>query len=134
MNTTSASLLDRLRQPAGCLDQVAWARFAQLYTPLLFYWTQRLGLRPQDAADLVPEVVVTLVEKLPEFVYDRDGRFRAWLRTVRFNQCRTTLRRSLPAASDSLGDVPDQDLLDEFEEKEYRALLATRALRLMQTD
>jgi RNA polymerase sigma-70 factor, ECF subfamily len=106
----------------------------QLYTPLLFYWTRRLGLRPPDAADLVQEVFVILVRKLPEFDYNRNDGFRAWLRTVLFNQWRMTLRRKLPSACAPLDDLPCPDQPDGVAEEEYRQMLVARALRLMQTD
>src|SRR5581483_8600497 len=66
MHTTSASLLERLRQPS---DADAWGRLVRLYTPLLLYWARRLGLQYPDAADLVQDVLVVLVQKLPEFHY-----------------------------------------------------------------
>jgi RNA polymerase sigma-70 factor (ECF subfamily) len=50
MHTTSPTLLQRLRTP-GPAD--AWARFVQLYSPLIYYWSRRTGLQEQDAADLV---------------------------------------------------------------------------------
>jgi RNA polymerase sigma-70 factor (ECF subfamily) len=53
MHTTPASLLQRLREPDA---EAAWTRFVALYTPLLYYWAQRLGLRETDAADLVQDV------------------------------------------------------------------------------
>jgi DNA-directed RNA polymerase specialized sigma24 family protein len=58
MDSTSVSLLQRLKQPDA---QEAWARFVHLYTPLFFYWACRLGLQESDAADLVQEVFMTLV-------------------------------------------------------------------------
>lgn len=88
---TPASLLERLRQPA---PESAWTRFVQLYTPLLFFWARRLGLRDADAADLVQDVLVLLVRKLPEFSYDRNKSFRAWLRTVTLNCWRNGARRT----------------------------------------
>src|SRR5947209_16257345 len=78
MHTTPVSLLQRLRKPG---EEQAWQRFTELYTPLLYYWTRHLGLQAQDAADLVQEVFTVLVEKLPEFAYDRNKSFRNWLRT-----------------------------------------------------
>ena len=66
MNTTSISLLERLRHPG---QAEAWARLVELYTPLLYYWACRMGLPSQDASDLVQDVLVTLVQKLPQFVY-----------------------------------------------------------------
>jgi DNA-directed RNA polymerase specialized sigma24 family protein len=66
MSTTSISLLERLRQP----DQdAAWTRFVELYRPFLLYWAHKLGARSQDADDLVQDVLVALVKKLPEFSY-----------------------------------------------------------------
>src|SRR6516225_8631890 len=90
MHTTSASLLERLRLPT---DQAAWERFVQLYTPLLYYWARHLGLQPNAAADLVQDVLTALVQKLPEFVYDRDKSFRNWLRTLTLNRWRNNRRR-----------------------------------------
>ncbi|HEV3262134.1 MAG TPA: sigma-70 family RNA polymerase sigma factor, partial [Gemmataceae bacterium] len=79
MPTTSASLLERLRQPG---DQAAWSRFVQLYTPLLYSWARQVRLQHQDAADLVQEVFAVLIRKWPEFSYDPQKSFRSWLRTV----------------------------------------------------
>ena len=89
MHTTSVSLLKRLHQPE---DQLAWARFVDLYTPLLFHWARRTGLPEADAADLIQDVFGVLVRKLPEFAYDEQRSFRGWLRTVLLNQWRTRLR------------------------------------------
>src|SRR5437763_16387468 len=108
MNTTPASLLERLRRPA---EEAAWVRFVELYTPLLFYWARRVGLREPDAADLVQDVFALLVQKLPEFRYDRHKSFRAWLRTVTLNRWRQTQRRQTPAPlpEEALPDAPGPD-------------------------
>ena len=55
MDSTSASLLERLRHPE---QQTAWTRFVQLYTPMLFHWARRLGLQDDDAADLVQDICI----------------------------------------------------------------------------
>src|SRR5437764_5198815 len=89
MHTTSISLLERLRQPG---EAEAWQRFVDLYTPLLYYWACRLGLQEQDAADLVQEVFTLLVQKLPDFIYNRQKSFRSWLRTVLLNKWRAYRR------------------------------------------
>src|SRR4051812_13311262 len=94
MPDTPVSLLNRLRDPA---DEDAWREFVQLYTPLLLYWTRRLGLRREDAGDLVQEVFATLVQKLPEFQPDPQRSFRSWLRTVTVNKWRDAYRRQAPA-------------------------------------
>src|SRR5438093_11617398 len=82
MNTTPVSLLERLHQPN---EQQAWEQFVELYTPLLYHWARRTGAQPTDAADLVQELFLLLLRKLPEFTYDRQRSFRAWLRTVAHN-------------------------------------------------
>src|SRR3954470_21472305 len=142
MHTTSASLLEQLRQPADQeLTAAAWGRFIKLYTPLLFYWARRVGLQDCDAADLVQDVLATLIQKLPAFSYDPGKGFRSWLRTVILNKWRDRLKQPvLPAggAGDpSLSDVagPDgADGADFLEEAEYRQHLVKRALQLMQTE
>lgn len=135
MHTTSVSLLERLRQPA---EREAWPRFVQLYTPFLYGWARRAGLQNQDAADLVQEVLVVLVQKLPEFAYDRQQSFRGWLRTVTLNKWRDMRRRrlaALPAGSaPDLAEVAVPDTAAALEEAEYRQHLVKRALELMEVE
>jgi RNA polymerase sigma-70 factor (ECF subfamily) len=135
MELTSVSLLERLRQPG---DQRAWARFVKLYTPLLFYWAKRAGLQDQDAADLVQDVLVTLVEKLPGFSYERGKSFRGWLRTILLNKWRNRCRLRTAEPLDSEAVPPsaaaEPDVAELLAEAEYRERLVGRALELMQTD
>src|SRR5262249_37055176 len=80
MQTTSVSLLERLRQPND--HEAAWEPFVELYGPLLLTWARRLGLPPADSDDLVQEVMALLLVKLPQFERRGAGSFRGWLRTV----------------------------------------------------
>ena len=73
MTKTPSSLLERLRQP---FEPESWARFVSLYTPLIYAWARRVGLQEEDAADLVQDVLVTLLKVLPTFNYDRQQSFR----------------------------------------------------------
>lgn len=133
MQTTSTNLLTRLRSAP---EPDAWNRFADLYTPLLYYWARRLGLAEADAADLVQDVFVKLVQKLPDFRYEPSQSFRSWLRTVLVNQWRTNHRRPVPVPSGggdrTLEEVPAPDDVEAFGEAEYQHYVAQRALRLMQ--
>jgi RNA polymerase sigma-70 factor (ECF subfamily) len=133
MEQTPSSLLQRLRRPG---DSAAWDRFVELYTPLLYYWARRVGLRTEDAADLVQDVFVLLVHKLPEFEYDRRKSFRAWLRTVTLNKFREGRRRRPPAAegNGALDHLAGPDTAEALWEDEYRQHLAEHALKLMQAD
>lgn len=131
MHSTPASLLERLRRPG---QEEAWQRFVQLYTPLLYHWARRTGLRESDAADLVQDVLVLLVRKLPELTYDRHRSFRAWLRTVTLNKWREHRRRRPGVTfedAEALDAVAAPDAMAAFEEAEYRRHLVGRALEVL---
>lgn len=128
MHTTSPSLLDQLRRPD---QREAWGRFSDLYTPLLYYWARGQNLTESDAADLVQEVFVVLVTKLPEFRYDRDRSFRSWLRTITINKHRELKRRRKPESLDPAHEPAVDDSRDSFEEKEYRTHVVRQMLHIL---
>ncbi|HTU16776.1 MAG TPA: sigma-70 family RNA polymerase sigma factor [Gemmataceae bacterium] len=132
---TPASLLERLRQPG---QPQAWDRLVELYTPLLYRWARRAGLQPQDAADIVQDVFTILVRKLPDFVYDKQRSFRAWLRTLLLNRWRDGRRRAAVRPAEVshayLDGLPARASDDLFEEAEYRRELVGRALRLIRPE
>ena len=134
MNTTPFCLLQRLRQPS---EQVAWSRFVELYTPLLLFWAKRAGLQSEDAADLVQDVFVVLIAKLPTFEYSPNLSFRSWLRTVTMNRFRDRLKlrgtRPLPAA-DGLSGIHDEKSDESLSAVEHRQYLVRRALEVMKSD
>lgn len=131
MDSTPRSLLQQLRQP----DQPrAWEQFVDLYTPLLLLWARRLGLQSDDAADLVQDVFVVLVKKLPEFQYDAEKKnFRGWLRTICFNKWRDRHRQRAAhvqqADEATLDDVPAPDEAEQFWQREHDAHLVQIALQ-----
>jgi len=134
MHTTSPTLLQQVRDSG---DQAAWRRFVDLYTPLLFYWGRRRGLQAGDAADLVQEVLSSLVRTLREFDYRPDKSFRNWLRTVTHHKFldRVRKRQEHGRGGDdtSINDPADSDD-DCFEEREYRQYLHRRALEVARRD
>ena len=134
-DSTSASLLVRLRDSH---DQAAWARFVELYTPLIFYWARRTGLQEVDAADLVQDVLTIMLRKLPEFKYERSKSFRGWLRTITLNKWRERKRRKALSVADvsqsELLNVEDPTDDDAFWESEYNQHLVSQAIRLMKSD
>jgi RNA polymerase sigma-70 factor (ECF subfamily) len=133
MDRTPASLLQRLRQPD---PQEAWGRFVELFTPLIYYWSRRLGLQQQDAADLVQDVFTLLLQKLPSFSYDEHRSFRGWLRTVTLNKWRDRCRRrAVPLERNAvLADLPGPEAAEAFWETEYRRQLVGHALEVMQAE
>lgn len=135
MDSTSVSLLRRLREPAA---DTAWKRFVELYAPLIFHWGRQQGLDTTDAADLVQEVLAILVVKLPLFEHDPTRRFRGWLRTVTVNKARDFQRResARPATryDEAIQSVLATEPIDLFDEVEYRNYLVGRALDLMRAE
>ena len=101
----------------------------KLYSPLLYTWAHRLGMHGPDAADLVQDVFLTLVQKLPEFQYDQRRSFRSWLQTVTLNKWRDRGRRRMPAAlapdDRAFTELPAAET-EPFGEAEYRQVLVTR--------
>jgi RNA polymerase sigma-70 factor (ECF subfamily) len=132
MQPTPVSLLERLREPG---DRDAWDRFVRLYTPLLYHWAGRLGLAPDEAADLVQDVFVLLLDKLPGFTYDASRRFRGWLWTLTINKVRER-RRAAPAFEELTAEdgAHTPDGVPAFVEEEYRGYVTGRALELLRRD
>ncbi len=134
MDSTSVNLLRRLREPQA---ETAWQRFVELYAPLIFHWGRQQGLNATDATDLVQDVFVTLIEKLPEFEYDPNQRFRGWLRTIAVHRGSDLRRRQnirpQTGFDDAIQRQPDT-AADLFVEEEYRCLLVYRALELLRTE
>jgi len=134
MHTTSPTLLERLR---GARDETAWGRLVDLYTPLLFTWARRRGEAEEDAADLIQEVFVTLVQTLPTFQPARTGSFRKWLRTILLNKLRDRKRRAARLEKALAERLPEEELPDDAErfwEEDFQQELARRALQIMQAD
>jgi RNA polymerase sigma-70 factor, ECF subfamily len=130
MLTTSASLLGHLQEAD---DPKAWERFVHLYSPVLYEWATRMGLQHADALDLVQEVFVTLVRKLPEYSYDSERGFRNWLFIITRNKCREKARRKTlrvdgVVSPDDLGDVSDENAAERVERADFHRYLLEHVL------
>lgn len=89
--STQPSLLVRLRDPR---DHEAWARFVDLYAPLVYGYLRRRQLQDADAADLTQDVLRQVAGAAATFSYDRSkGTFRSWLFTIVRNRLTDHLRR-----------------------------------------
>ncbi len=79
-NTTSASLLVRVRNPG---DDRAWREFEGRYSDLIRRYSRRRGLNTADTDDVSQIVWSDLAKGLRNFSYDpRKGRFRSYLGRV----------------------------------------------------
>ena len=134
MDQPPDSLLDRLRRNGSRQD---WEQFVGLYGPLLEFWAQRL-LPGDDAADLVQDVLLRVMQRLRSFAGKGNRSFLAWLRAVMLNRWRDLRRHAAaqPRTADSaaLAAVAGDDDLTVVITTEDRDLLIRRALQIMQTD
>jgi RNA polymerase sigma-70 factor (ECF subfamily) len=132
MDTTSQTLLRKLRDP----DQsAAWDRFVRLYSPGLYSWACGMGLKEDDAADLVQDVLLTLIKTLPEFEYDPGKRFRGWLWTVTKNQfLKRSNRRSSATVDPNILDQRENKPEEPFWEEEYRKHMFSRIAMMLEKD
>jgi RNA polymerase sigma-70 factor (ECF subfamily) len=134
-NGSSASLLERLRHVGSRAD---WERFVNLFSPLLEHWARGL-CRPDESADLVQDVLVLVMQKLPTFAGDGDRSFAAWLRAIMVNRAHELWRRSASrpciANTAMLETVVGNDAgPGEVDATDYREFLIRRALQIMQCD
>lgn len=135
MTTTSISLLHRLKDPD---DRVAWCRFVDLYSPLIYHWGVKSGLTSEDAADLVQDILTLIARLIEGFQYQPGDRFRAWLKTVtrhRINDLhrRNRVRRTSPmevAYEPITYETADQVFCDQ----EANAILARDAIAIIRAE
>lgn len=80
---TSLSLLERVRAN----EAESWHKLVNLYSPLVFFWARRGGLRDSDAADVVQDVWQSVSAALTRFERDgQTGNFRGWLWAITRNK------------------------------------------------
>jgi RNA polymerase sigma-70 factor (ECF subfamily) len=74
---TRLSLLSRIRDHE---DNESWQQFFDTYWKLIYNVARKAGLKPEEADDVVQEVVLTVSKKIEEFRYDpARGSFKGWL-------------------------------------------------------
>ncbi len=82
---TSVTLLGRLRETQTGIDDTAWARFVDMYGPVVHHIVRLVtpGLQDADVDDAVQDVFVKLVATLRGGAYDPDkAKFRTFLSTL----------------------------------------------------
>jgi RNA polymerase sigma-70 factor (ECF subfamily) len=138
---TSLTLLQRLRAN----ESDAWQTVVQLYTPLVYHWCARGGVRGADADDVLQEVLQATATHFADFRRDRPGdSFRGWLRGITKNKILMHLRRTgrqpqasggtdafrtLQEIADGSIDTDDEDDRPELDALHRRALELSRGRR-----
>lgn len=87
--TASTGLLRGVQQ----MDGAAWGRLVDTFGGIVYRWCRCSGLRPDDAADVVQEVFVSVARGIDRFERQKSvGSFRSWLATITRNQVRAHFR------------------------------------------
>ena len=79
--TTRATLFGRLYR-SGAADEDAWREFVDHYGRRIYKWCRHWHLQDADAEEVTQRVLLLLLAKMKDFVYDPSRSFRAWLKTV----------------------------------------------------
>ena len=82
---TSVTLLRTLKEARSGVDDVAWARFVDMYGPVVHHLVRLLspGISDADTDDAVQDVFVKLVDILRSGAYDpAKSKFRTYLSTL----------------------------------------------------
>lgn len=140
MAETSTGLLDRLQNQA---DPEAWKRLVDIYDPLLRKWLGRDPVLRVEADDLVQDILVTVVRKLPEFRRQRVGSFRCWLRVITGNRVNLFWRRQrnrFPVVDGEAGvalismlEDPDSQASRQWD-TEYNRHVVQRGLSIIESE
>jgi len=127
---TRASLLARL---SGDVDRAVWLEFFDQYADLILGFARRRGLQDQDCEDVLQNVLMSLVNAMPGFVYDQSkGRFRSYLLTVTRRAVYQQFRQKkaefpLPLLEPSAPQEQDDEVW-EFEWRRYHVRKAMRTV------
>jgi RNA polymerase sigma-70 factor (ECF subfamily) len=128
---TSLTWLDRLINTPDASD---WQKLSIVYEPLLRNWIRKAGVPDSDSDDVVQEVLMVVVRRIPDFEHRFRGAFRGWLRSILSTQLkryfRTHARRPALLELDSLIDSSSPESV-QFD-REHNELIAERAMQRIQ--
>lgn len=136
---TSASLLEQLR--VGGANKLAWERWHALYEPLIRHWLKKHRLVPTDQDDIVQNVLLVVIKRLPEFHHNgRVGAFRNWLKTITIFSLREYWRKKgqSPAAMEALSALDswedEASPLSKIWNQEHDQFIARKLISMLQSE
>ncbi|MDZ4852730.1 MAG: sigma-70 family RNA polymerase sigma factor [Pirellulaceae bacterium] len=136
--TLSQAFLRNLKE----MNQDAWRRMVEMFSPVVYAWCRKAGLDGHDSADVVQDVFATISRKIDQFQYNTpQASFRAWLATITRTRLADFFRRRShqalatggSAAMDWWSAVPDLEH-DSKSRSEVQTSLASWTLELIRTE
>ena len=112
---TPQTILRKIAEYANGDDSAEWARFVELYTPVIrAFIVARGDVAPSDVDDVVQEIFVRLVNVLRAGIYRPEkGRFRAYLGTMVRRLLIDRHRRAIARGAGEIVSADDVELLSE---------------------
>lgn len=122
--TTTSALLEALRCPG---NETIWIGFDQRYRGILERFAVRLGLGPEDAADVAQQALIEFARDYQAGKYRRDqGRLSAWIVGIARHRAIDLLRarqRRPVRGSSALPDRADDEVRDIWAEEQAQEIL-----------
>lgn len=129
--TTTTRLLEALHDPT---DEAVWREFDARYRPIIYAVAQRLGLNPDDAAEVAQATLADFVRDYRKGGYDRErGRLRSWIIGIARHRVTDALRqrakRREVRGESGFDEAPDDHRLVELWEAEREKTILDLALK-----
>lgn len=129
--TTTTALLDSLMDGE---DEATYRAFDDRYRPIITGFAIRLGLGPQDAADVAQETLMQFLRDYREGKYDRGrGRLGAWVIGIArhrvYDVKRAQARRRERRGESAIVELPDGARLTRIWDEECRQAILRDALK-----
>jgi RNA polymerase sigma-70 factor, ECF subfamily len=134
----SSSFLLKLKQ----MQPGAWSRLVESFSPIVYAWCRKAGLRGEDAADVVQDVFASVAKGLRRFErVDPSDSFRAWMATITRTRIADFFRKNHKvlqgqggtSAYRQLAEVPDLQL-DATSATDLQISLSQRVLHLIEDE
>ncbi len=119
MDLTSLSLLDRLQEKSHHDD---WSRFVDIYKPFFERFIRLDAALAAETDDICQEVLAKVTQHVASFRRQRDGSFRAWLKTLTANEVRLFWRKR--RRRHKIGGGGAQPLVDALSDPNHELSLA----------
>ena len=133
---TTSVLLEALGDPA---NETVWYEFDARYRPIIHGFAHRLGLDPEDAAEVAQQTLAEFLRDYREGRYDRSrGRLSSWImgiarhRAIDLQRARGR-RREVQGASALVDLADEQQLTKIWEDQRQQSILAHAMRELKET-